>query len=84
MYDGSADDMSSRMQDAWHLEPTEKAHDELLMNLKGFDAIHACRAMDDRLSEVAAGFGGEGSTASGAASGTRAGGAKPSAAGQAG
>jgi hypothetical protein len=69
MYDGSADDMSSRMQDAWHLEPTEKAHDELLMNLKGFEAIHACRAMDDRLSEVAAGFVGEsaapGATAAG-------------------
>jgi hypothetical protein len=54
LYDLTPDDMASRIQDAWHLEPPEGAVQDLRQNLNPFDAMSACRAMDERLSELAA------------------------------
>jgi hypothetical protein len=52
LYDVNAESLASRMQDAIYLPPPA-ATAELDHLLHQFDAISACRAMDDRLSEIA-------------------------------
>jgi hypothetical protein len=56
LYDGSPDMLSSRIQDVWHLHPYEDPHVEPAFRdaIKGFDAITACKAMDERISVLAA------------------------------
>src|SRR5439155_12752566 len=51
-YDGTPDSMASRVQDFWHQEPPDGADAALRASLKKFDAIGACKAMDDRLIEI--------------------------------
>jgi hypothetical protein len=48
--------LASRIQDAWHLNPQEDSGNESAFReaIKGFDAISACKAMDERLSALAA------------------------------
>jgi len=52
-YDGTPDGLVSRLQDTWHLERPEGFEKDLLEILQRFDAITACRAMDDRFAELA-------------------------------
>ena len=56
LYDGKPDSLSSRIQDFWHLHPDEEGTAEVafLDAIKGFDAIAACKAMDERLSTLVA------------------------------
>jgi hypothetical protein len=56
LYDGTADSLASRVQDVWHLHPEEDGAAEaaFMDAIKGFDAIAACKAMDERLSVLAA------------------------------
>jgi len=56
LYDGTPDSLSSRIQDVWHLHPDEDgmAAVAFLDAIKGFDAITACKAMDERLSALVA------------------------------
>jgi hypothetical protein len=53
LYDGSVDQLASRVQDTWHLSHPDGYEGDLHRILKNFDAIAACKAMDDRLSELA-------------------------------
>jgi hypothetical protein len=53
LYDNSYGALASRMQDAWHLERVEGYENEMVEILRRFDPIVACRAMDDRLHELA-------------------------------
>jgi hypothetical protein len=55
LYEPTPDALSSRIQDVWHLHPEEDAGAEtaFLEAIKGFDAITACKAMDERLSALA-------------------------------
>ncbi len=53
LYDVDADSLASRLQDALY-QPTDlPARDKLEKLLSPFDAIAACKAIDERLSEVA-------------------------------
>jgi hypothetical protein len=56
LHDGTPDAIASRIQDVWHLHPQEEAGVETAFReaIKGFDAITACKAMDERLSALAA------------------------------
>jgi hypothetical protein len=56
IYDASPDALSSRVQDVWHLDQDEDGTAEraFLEAISGFDAITACKAMDERLSALAA------------------------------
>lgn len=53
LYDNSHDILVSRLLDTWHLERPEGYMDEMLRILRQFDAIHACKAIDQRLEELA-------------------------------
>ncbi|MGA3067546.1 MAG: DUF3524 domain-containing protein [Tepidisphaeraceae bacterium] len=57
LYDGTPDGLANCIQDAWYLQMPEAANESLLASLKRYDAIANCRAMDDRLSEVAVSYG---------------------------
>jgi hypothetical protein len=53
LHDGTAESLAARMRDAWHLERPrglEFLTDEILSS---FDAIGACRLIDDRLDQLA-------------------------------
>jgi hypothetical protein len=52
-YDGSASGLASRIQDTWHLELPEGYEDELAGILNQFDPIPACRAIDERMEQLA-------------------------------
>jgi hypothetical protein len=52
-FDGTPDGLVSRLQDTWHLERPTGFEKELLQILEKFDSINACRAMDDRIEEMA-------------------------------
>jgi hypothetical protein len=52
-YDGTPESLASRVQDYWHTEPPDGADAGLRAAIKKYDAIAACKAMDDRLSELA-------------------------------
>jgi hypothetical protein len=54
LYDGSPDMLSSRIQDVWHLgiEDESKSEMAFIEAIKPFDAITACKAMDERLSAL--------------------------------
>ncbi len=56
LYEATADALSSRVQDVWHLHPEEDGGSEsaFMESIKGFDAITACKAMDERLSALVA------------------------------
>jgi hypothetical protein len=56
LYDATPDAMSSRIQDVWHLHPEEDGIAEIafLDAIKGFDAITACKAIDERFSALVA------------------------------
>jgi uncharacterized protein DUF3524 len=56
LYEATADALSSRVQDVWHLHPEEDGSAEaaFLESIKGFDAIVACKAMDERLNALVA------------------------------
>jgi hypothetical protein len=56
MYDGTPDMLASRIQDVWHLHGDEdrEAQGLFMDSIKGFDAIAACKALDERLSALAA------------------------------
>jgi hypothetical protein len=57
MYDGTPDAMASRIQDFWHLHQTDEGAELAFQDsVRNFDAITACKAMDERLSELASGF----------------------------
>jgi hypothetical protein len=55
LYDATADSLASRIQDVWHLEPEDGAEVQRAFQeaIKPFDAITACRAIDERLSALA-------------------------------
>jgi len=53
LYDGSHDILVSRLLDTWHLERPGGYMDEMLRILQQFDAIGACKAVDQRLEELA-------------------------------
>jgi len=56
LFDGTPDMLASRIQDVWHLHGVEDGAAEVafLDAIKGFDAISACKAMDERLSVLVA------------------------------
>jgi uncharacterized protein DUF3524 len=53
LYDNTSGALASRMQDAWHLERVEGYENDLVEILRRYDPIVACRAMDERLHELA-------------------------------
>jgi Domain of unknown function (DUF3524) len=55
LYDATADAMASRIQDVWHLHNEEDGAAEVafLDAIKQFDAIVACKAIDERLTTLA-------------------------------
>jgi hypothetical protein len=53
LYDGSVDQLTSRIQDMWHLSHPDGYQNDLDRILKQFDSIAACKGMDDRLEELA-------------------------------
>jgi len=53
LYDGASDTLAGRMQDVWHLEHIHDYERQLHEILNRFDPAVACRAMDDRLEELA-------------------------------
>jgi hypothetical protein len=56
LFDSNPDSMASRIQDVWHLHPEADGTAEaaFLESIEGFDAISACKAMDERLSALVA------------------------------
>lgn len=52
MHDGSPASLSSKLQDAWHLDRPDGYEDELADNLGMFDPMTACKAMDERLEQL--------------------------------
>ncbi|MDP9175606.1 MAG: DUF3524 domain-containing protein [Planctomycetota bacterium] len=54
LYDGTPDGLASRIQDAWHLYDANDAKSDFQTAVHNFDAMIACKAMDERLSELAA------------------------------
>jgi len=52
MYALAPDEMSSRIQDAWFLEPPEGADEAFQQAMKPFDATAACKLFDDRFEEL--------------------------------
>jgi hypothetical protein len=53
LHDQTSDNLATRIQDAWHLYNIDDAAPKFVAAVKVFDAISACRAMDDRLSRLA-------------------------------
>jgi len=54
MHDGDAESIATRLQDHWYLERPKGFEADVTQNLKPFDAIAACKAIDQRLEELAA------------------------------
>ncbi|MGH7213393.1 MAG: tRNA-queuosine alpha-mannosyltransferase domain-containing protein [Tepidisphaeraceae bacterium] len=52
-YDPTPQTLASRIQDAWHLARPDGWESELQQAVKTFDPIAACKAMDQRLEELA-------------------------------
>jgi hypothetical protein len=55
MFDGTSPAMSSRLQDVWHLELPGGFQEEQAQILHRYDPMSACRTIDERLEELAAG-----------------------------
>lgn len=55
LYDGSPEDLAARLQDIWHLDPPQGYKQELSEILHRYDPISACRSIDERLEQLAAG-----------------------------
>jgi hypothetical protein len=55
LYEATPDALSSRIQDVWHLHPEEDPATAAAFaeSIRPFDAITACKAMDERLSALA-------------------------------
>ncbi len=53
LYDGAPDTLAGRMQDVWHLEHFGGWERELHAILNHFDPIVACKAIDERLEQLA-------------------------------
>jgi hypothetical protein len=53
LYDGQAEQLAGRLQDAFHLEQLGGYEAQQLLILRRFDPVVACRAMDERLSDLA-------------------------------
>jgi hypothetical protein len=53
MFDGSPAGLASHIQDVWHLERPTGYEDQLAEILHQFDPIPACRAIDERLEQLA-------------------------------
>jgi hypothetical protein len=56
LYDGTPEGLAGFVQDAWYLELPESADEHLQAALKQYDPATVCRAMDNRLSEVAVAY----------------------------
>ncbi len=54
MHDGSPSGLSSKLQDAWHLEMPTGYEDELADSLGMFDPMVACKAIDERIEQLCA------------------------------
>ncbi len=54
LYDCDPETLCSRLQDAFHLEQVMGYEAQQLLILRRFDPVVACRAMDERLSDLAA------------------------------
>ncbi len=53
LYEARAEVLASRLQDAFHLEQLGGYEAQQLLILRRFDPVVACRAMDERLSDLA-------------------------------
>jgi hypothetical protein len=53
LFDPMPEPMGTRLQDAWHLQRPDGYEDELHDILSHFEPMDACRAMDQRLEELA-------------------------------
>lgn len=53
LYDGSVEQLAGRVQDMWHSSHPDGYENDLQRILQQFDAIGSCKAMDDRLEELA-------------------------------
>jgi hypothetical protein len=53
LFDPTPAAMGSRIQDAWHIQRPDGYQDALRNSLDRFEPMHACRAMDQRLEELA-------------------------------
>jgi hypothetical protein len=53
LFDGRADQIAGRLQDVFHLEQLGGYDAQQLLILRRFDPVVACRAMDERLSDLA-------------------------------
>jgi hypothetical protein len=54
LYDSTPGGLAGHIQDSWHFDHPTNAQAELQKAVKSFDAIAACKALDERLSEAAA------------------------------
>lgn len=54
LYDGTSDTLAGRMQDVWHLDHPAGYERELWSILHQYDPIVACKAIDERLEQLAA------------------------------
>jgi hypothetical protein len=52
LYDGRTDQLTGRIQDVFHLEQAGGYEAQQLLILRRFDPVIACRAMDERLSDL--------------------------------
>jgi hypothetical protein len=53
LFDGSPSALASRLQDVWHLDPVTGIETQIADILHQFDPIVACRAIDERLEQLA-------------------------------
>lgn len=53
LYDPDPELLSSRLQDAFHLEHATGYEEELMQILRNFDPVIACRVIDERLEQLA-------------------------------
>ncbi len=52
MHDGSQSDLTSKLQDTWHLDAPSGYEDELADTLGLFDPMVTCKAIDERLEQL--------------------------------
>lgn len=57
VYDGTPGSLADRIQDYWMMDMPEQFDEDLKAVLRRYDAIPACRAMDERFEELVAGHG---------------------------
>jgi len=60
LYNGTPDGLYACVRDAWHQPPPAQVEEAMANCLAPFDAITACRAMDERFEQIVAAYGKKG------------------------